>query len=124
MHVSRGRRPRRRASMTDVGAAAEPRFTVLDRAVAILRIFQDNGPALSLTEISDRAGLPKSSAHRYIQTLLRQNFLATDGNGDYRLGIGLWEIGALAIQSRLPLANIEPFADDVASECGETCHVG
>lgn len=102
----------------------EPRFTVLDRAISILRIFRAGDAALQLGEIAKRAGLPKSSTYRYVQSLVRQNFLSADGNGEYRLGISLWEIGALAIQARLPLKLIEPYADDVATSCGETCHVG
>lgn len=102
----------------------EPRFTVLDRAIGILRVFRTGETTLSLGEIARRSGLPRSSAHRYLQSLVSQNFLSSDGNGDYRLGIALWEIGVRAVQSRLPLRDIEPYADDVASHCGETCHVG
>ena len=102
----------------------EPRFTVLDRAVSILRVYRPGESALSLTEIAKRTGLPKSSTHRYVQSLVNQNFLATDREGEYRLGVLLWEIGAIAVQARLPLKEIEPYADEVAAECGETCHVG
>lgn len=100
------------------------RPTVIDKVVQILEAFRPAETALSLGELAARTGLPKSSVHRFASVLVRHNLLVNHGQGNYSLGMGLWELGSRAIEVRLELTEIEPYARQVAEHCGETCHVG
>jgi DNA-binding IclR family transcriptional regulator len=97
---------------------------VLDRAVQLLLAFEHGESSLPLTALAARTGLPKSSVHRFVNALAKYNLMGTDGQGNYRLGIGLWELGAKAVEVRLPLRTVERYAERVAAEWDETCHVG
>ena len=110
--------------MSDKAQGEPDRLNMIDRAVQILRVFRPGESSLPLREIADRTGLPKSSVHRLAHALAEHNLMISDGNGNYALGVGLWELGSRAIHTRLPIKEIEPYARRIADHCGETCHVG
>ncbi|MFC9930014.1 helix-turn-helix domain-containing protein, partial [Streptomyces sp. NPDC127190] len=67
-----------------------------DRLLAVLAAFGHAGPALSLTEISRRAGLTLPTTHRLVGLLTAWGALERDPGGVYHIGLRLWELGALA----------------------------
>ncbi|BBY56390.1 IclR family transcriptional regulator [Mycobacterium koreense] len=84
-------------------APAEPSDApkaVIDRVSLILDAFEGPG-RLTLAQIVRRTGLPRSSAHRMLESLVQLRWLRRDGR-DYELGIRLVELGSLAMhQDRL-----------------------
>ncbi|WP_406860335.1 IclR family transcriptional regulator [Streptomyces sp. HUAS MG47] len=76
-----------------VGAPAAP--SLLDKAARVLAAFDGPEPRLSLTEVIRRSGLPRSSAHRILDQLVRLRWLDREGR-DYRMGMRMLELGALA----------------------------
>lgn len=102
----------------------DERPAVVDRAVQVLAAFRPGDMLLPLAEIASRTGLPKSSTHRFVALLVKNRLMASDGNGNYRLGLRLWELGRRAIESRLPIGDIKPYAERIANEWSETSHVG
>ncbi|MFD7708771.1 IclR family transcriptional regulator [Streptomyces sp. NPDC059786] len=66
------------------------------RLLAVLAAFDHAHPALSLTDISRRAGLALSTAHRLVGALTRWGALERDESGVYHVGLRLWELAALA----------------------------
>lgn len=104
--------------------AQSGRPTVIDKVVNILKAFRPGEASLSLGELAARTSLPKSSVHRFASVLVRHNLLVNHGQGHYSLGMGLWELGSRAVEVRLALTEIEPYARQIAEHCGETCHVG
>ncbi|MFD7012572.1 IclR family transcriptional regulator [Rhodococcus jostii] len=96
---------------------------VLDRAVHLLLAFGYGETALPLTELAVRTGLPKSTVRRLANTLARYNLIGTDGQGNYSLGIRLWELGVVSVNGRLPLRMVEHYAEQAAADWDETCHV-
>lgn len=73
---------------------------VLQRTLAVLDAFGHEGPALALTTIADRAGLPKPTAHRLLAQLCQERLVERDSDGHYRLGLRLFELGARVPQHR------------------------
>jgi DNA-binding IclR family transcriptional regulator len=69
--------------------------SVLARAAAILDAFKIAPPVLSLSELSTRSRLPKSTVHRLAEQLLVLGWLERV-TGGYRVGIRLFEVGELA----------------------------
>nr|WBO81444.1 IclR family transcriptional regulator [Streptomyces sp. SBE_14.2] len=67
-----------------------------DRLLAVLAAFDHEHPALRLTDISRRAGLSLSTAHRLVRVLSQWGALERDPEGRYHVGLRLWELAALA----------------------------
>jgi len=65
----------------------------VDRALVILKSFSDASPKQTLTELTTRAGLPKSTVLRLTKSLVRQGFLSRDESGIFRLGSAVWQLG-------------------------------
>jgi DNA-binding IclR family transcriptional regulator len=74
-----------------------PCRTVLGRLDAILASFGTSDRVLSLSEISRRIGLPKSTVHRLADQLCAVGWLERNSGG-YRVGLKLLELGGVALQ--------------------------
>ena len=78
----------------------------IGRTCDVLNCFSAEEPILSFTAISQRLGLPKSSAHRLLKTMARKGLLIqAEGGRDYRLGYQLICWGMLA-QSSVDLRSV------------------
>ncbi|MGN6444826.1 IclR family transcriptional regulator [Amnibacterium sp.] len=78
-------------------AGAEVSRTVFGRAFAIIGAFADApDEGLTLTGIAQRSGLPMTTTHRLVGRLEDERLLERDGEGRYRVGLRLWELGLLA----------------------------
>jgi transcription initiation factor IIE alpha subunit len=91
----------------------------VERAMDILLCFADV-KELSLTEISSKVTLHKSTVHRLLASLEGKGFILRDGNTEkYRLGFRLWELSANLIQSDdmgvVLLPEMERLRDQVMS---------
>jgi DNA-binding IclR family transcriptional regulator len=64
--------------------------------LALLDAFTPAGPALTLSELARRTGLPLSTVHRRAAELLAWGALERGDDGRYRIGLRLWEVGSLA----------------------------
>ncbi|MBC9724353.1 IclR family transcriptional regulator [Streptomyces sp. TRM68367] len=84
-----------------------------DRLLSVLAAFDHEHPALSLTEISRRAGLSLTTAHRLVGVLTEWGALERDEEGVYHVGLRLWEVAALAPRG-LPLRQVAlPYLEDL-----------
>ncbi|AZM74374.1 IclR family transcriptional regulator [Streptomyces sp. KPB2] len=87
--------------------------TAPDRLLSVLAAFDHAHPALSLTDISRRAGLSLTTAHRLVGALTRWGALERDASGVYHVGLRLWEVAALAPRG-LALRQVAlPFLEDL-----------
>jgi DNA-binding IclR family transcriptional regulator len=89
----------------------------VERALDILLCFTDASD-LTLTEISSRVGLHKSTVHRLLASLEVKGFVKRDSATDkYSLGYRLWELSANLSQSDDPglilLPDMERLRDDI-----------
>ena len=85
--------------------AGSPR-SVLGRVDCVIGAFDRADHALTLHELTERTGLPKSTVHRMVDQLVAIGWIEREVSG-YRIGMRLFEIGGLAARrSRLSdLAN-------------------
>ncbi|MDQ0957615.1 DNA-binding IclR family transcriptional regulator [Streptomyces sp. B4I13] len=101
-------RPALAASARSANARSAP-----DRLLAVLAAFDHTHPALSLSDISRRAGLTLSTAHRLVAALTDWGALERDGSGTYHVGLRLWEVAALAPRG-LALRQVAlPYLEDL-----------
>ncbi|MCW8102113.1 IclR family transcriptional regulator [Streptomyces tauricus] len=84
-----------------------------DRLLAVLAAFDHDHPALTLTDISRRAGLSLTTAHRLVGALTDWGALERDADGIYHVGLRLWELAALSPRG-LALRQIAlPYLEDL-----------
>ncbi|KND24663.1 IclR family transcriptional regulator [Streptomyces acidiscabies] len=84
-----------------------------DRLLSVLAAFDHDHTALTLTDISRRAGLTLSTAHRLVGALTTWGALERDGSGAYHVGLRLWEVAALSPRG-LALRQIAlPYLEDL-----------
>jgi DNA-binding IclR family transcriptional regulator len=87
---------------------------VLGRALRLLDAFGPTRQVMTLSEIARCAGLPVSTAHRLLGELVAWGGLERDGSGNYRIGLRLWELGALAPRSAGLRERALPFLEDLS----------
>jgi DNA-binding IclR family transcriptional regulator len=94
----------------------------LGRADAILSAFDELHPALSLTGITARSGLPKTTVYRAIERMLQLGWLEHDGER-YSIGSRLFEMASLT-RMRMQLRECAlPFLEDLYEATHETVHL-
>jgi DNA-binding IclR family transcriptional regulator len=74
---------------------------VLDKAVGVLHTIAES--PCGLTELCERTGLPRATAHRLAAGLETHRLLARDGQGRWRLGPAVSEL-AIQVNDPLPAA--------------------
>jgi DNA-binding IclR family transcriptional regulator len=95
-----------------------------DRVLRLLECFAPHERDVSLGEIAERVGLPKSSVHRLLATLVVHSFVERDeATRRYRLGIRLFELGSAAIHERGLHNAAHPVLEGLSASTGETCHL-
>lgn len=92
---------------------------VIARAAAILRSLKNESDGLSLGQIADRVGLPRSTVQRIVGALQAEQFvIAASPDRGIRLGP---EIGALAESARIDvLEMLRPYLVDLGRRTKET----
>ncbi|MFF4600932.1 IclR family transcriptional regulator [Amycolatopsis sp. NPDC001319] len=72
------------------GNAREPGRSTIDRLFTLLDVF--DGTELTLAEITERSGLPLTTAHRILASLERCGGVERGPAGTYRIGLRLWAL--------------------------------
>ena len=66
------------------------------KVLALLDAFSPATPALTLSELARRTGLPLPTVYRRAAELVAWGALERGDDGRYRIGLRLWEVGSLA----------------------------
>jgi IclR family KDG regulon transcriptional repressor len=93
----------------------------VSRALDVLELFLDR-PTLSAPDITERLGLPRTTVHELVTTLVERSYLVPVAGQPtrYRLGLRLFQLGSV-FADRLDLADEgREAASRVAAECDET----
>lgn len=101
----------------------EPPPSLLGRMFTILDAFRNGDTTVSLSELSRRTHLPKSTVHRITASLVEWGALKKTDHG-FQLGMRLFELGGLVpLQSTIGEAAL-PFMTDLYESTHETVHLG
>jgi DNA-binding IclR family transcriptional regulator len=79
----------------------------------VLDSFTRERQALTLSEIARAAEVPLSTAHRLVAELCAWGGLERDDDGRYRVGLRLWELGALSPRGLGLREAALPFMEDL-----------
>lgn len=105
--------------------AAKARLSSVANSIRLLTSFSGEEDELAITALAQRLGLAKSTVHRLAATLAAAGFLEQNSdNGRYRLGVALFELGAL-VRRRMDVANeARPHLRELLEKTGETVQLG
>lgn len=84
----------------DSNIPSTPSVQVLERMFTLIDVLASREEAMTLKDISDKAGLHPSTAHRILNDLVLGRFADRPQPGSYRLGMRLLELGNL-VKGRL-----------------------
>lgn len=90
-----------------------PTGPVIGRALRLLDAFDAEHRALTLSDLSRRAGMPLSTAHRLVQELCAWGAVERDDDGLYQVGLRLWELGSLAPRGPGLRETALPYLEDL-----------
>ncbi len=105
------------------GGTREAGRSVLDGALAVLGAFSPERPELTLGAIADTTGLPSATAYRLVAELVEWGAIERVARGRYRIGLRLWQVGALAPVARDLRDAALPSMQDLAAATGHLVHL-
>lgn len=91
---------------------------VLDKAMVVLGALRAGGPA-SLTDLQERTGLPRATAHRLAVALETHGLVRRDDAGRFCLGLELVALGRAAAEGTPIAALALPALRSLRDETGE-----
>ncbi|KAF1020984.1 MAG: Transcriptional repressor IclR [Paracidovorax wautersii] len=103
----------------DLGTSSSG-VAVLDRAFALLGAFGPTDERLTLTELSRRTGLYKSTVLRLLAALEHGGFMRKLDDGTYAIGAAPMRLAAIYQRSFRVDSIIEPLLAELSSQLGET----
>ena len=96
------------------------RNSTADRALDVLALFDEDTLMLSGQEVADRLGVARSTAYRYLQSLVAARFLEEQPRIGFRLGPRVFELARLARRG-LGLSEIAlPVMRELSDRTGHT----
>jgi DNA-binding IclR family transcriptional regulator len=96
-----------------MAARRDPGVSVTARVLRLLGAFTPESPELTLSQLSRRAALPLTTTHRIVDELARWGAIERGADGMYRIGLRLWEVGALAPRGIGLREAAMPFLEDL-----------
>jgi len=96
--------------------------TYLHRVVMVLEAFKGEDGAVSPAELARRAGLPKSTVHRIVASLVEEGLLERQA-ARVRLGVRLFEIGQRVPRQRVLRDAARPYMHDLREATRQTVHL-
>ncbi len=110
--------------MEKVAARREKGLQSVSRALMILNSFTQERPVLSLSELSNKTGLHKSTILRQIDTLFEAGYISRDHyTGRYRLGAKVYFLGQVFLRSSNLLETAGPILKEVVRKLKETAGI-
>jgi DNA-binding IclR family transcriptional regulator len=113
--------------MTDSSPQPEqpPGVPALDRALTVLECIAQSRKGFSVSELSRRLTLPKSSVHLILRTFERRGYLQKQPTGGrYRFGLKLMSLGHLALDGVELRDEARPILQRLVLATGLTAHLG
>ncbi|MEU4311856.1 IclR family transcriptional regulator [Nocardia sp. NPDC024068] len=104
-------------------ARPAPPVAMIERMTLILDAFAPATPVLTLHDLVERTGLPRSTVHRILDQMIRLRWLAHSPGG-YRLGLRTLELGGLAAGHNELRTVIGPLLHELCQRIGSVGHLG
>jgi DNA-binding IclR family transcriptional regulator len=106
--------------MEEAKSKAAKGVDAVDRALAILRCYEERSAVLTLTEIAERTGLYKSTVLRLAASLENAGFLVRHSDKTYALGAELMRLGSLYVRAFRLEDHVRPVLRNLLEDTGES----
>ncbi|MCZ6873590.1 MAG: IclR family transcriptional regulator [bacterium] len=95
--------------------------TSVEKAIDILFCFDSEHTQLRLTDVSERVGLHKSTAHRLLALLRKKGLIVSDPDSQlYSLGPGVVELSWVVLRQQNLRAVCHPYLERIRQDTNET----
>ena len=112
------------AARSESGATERGSLKSMHKLMAILDCFSRYDRSLTLSEISARCGMPKTTVHRLVSSLREVKLLEQDKERDsYRMGIRLFELGSIVLGNLDIYRDARPLVERLINATGEGSHL-
>ena len=96
---------------------------ILEKGLKLLEELAESAEGMTVVELAERIGVHKTSAYRYINSLLDMGYIQSDGDGHYHLGNKILELGSQLLR-RMPLRETaHPFLVKLSADTQKTVHL-
>lgn len=96
-----------------------------DRTLEILEVLAAADQRLSLGELSRDLGIPKSSLHAILRTMVNRRWVDVDASGArFSLGVRALHVGASFVDSDDVVTSAQPVLDWLSEQIREAVHLG
>ena len=97
----------------------------VERALKLIDLIATKEDGMTLTQLSNKIDLPKSTVHGLLNTLREYNYVTQDDDSaNYKLGIRLFELGSYVSRSFDIKDAALPVMKRLNQQFGETVHLG
>lgn len=105
-------------------AKPKTRLSSVANAIRLIKAFSDEEYEIGISNLGKQLALPKSTVHRLASTLIDAGLLEQNSDsGKYRLGLALFELGAL-VRRRMDFSTeAKPQLMLLREKTGETVHL-
>jgi len=95
----------------------------IQRALDVIEAIAEAPRGLTLTELAEELGLPKSSVLRLVANLEMRRYVEQDQNNRYRIGLRVFSIGGRALADNILRTCARPYLEDLALRVGESTYL-
>lgn len=96
-----------------------------DRTLEVLEVLAESPARRTLGDLSRTLGIPKSSLHGILRTMIARGWVEGDPTGTrFGLGVRALQVGAAYLDGDDMVGLIGTVLDQLAAEFGETIHLG
>ncbi|MFM9972094.1 MAG: IclR family transcriptional regulator [Burkholderiales bacterium] len=101
--------------------SSRTQLSSVTNALRLLKVFSDQEYEIGISDLARRIGLAKSTVHRLASSLVEQGMLEqAEREGKYRLGLALFELGALVRRKMDVTAEARHLLKALSERSGET----
>jgi DNA-binding IclR family transcriptional regulator len=94
------------------------------RASSIMECIAESNNSISITELSKKVDLHKSTVHRILSTLIELGYVKQNpSNNQYEMTIKMFEIGTSAIKQNDLITLVKPHLEKLRDVSGEAIHL-
>lgn len=92
------------------------------RAFDVIRSFDREHPALTISEVAQRTGLTRAAARRFLLTLQQLGYMQST-DGEFRLSLRVLDLGYTVLSTIGLTDMVQPVMEEVAAKLHESCSV-
>lgn len=97
---------------------------VVDRIFEILEALSKHGSPMSLSEISEETKMSKSTVHRLLSSMIKNNYVGKNPDNTYFIGYKLIGLVSFHINNLELLTEAKPFLNQLTHDLGLSAHLG